>query len=195
MPPSTKRVQIALLAFACAGGISCHRMTAHAAPPAAGPQPAENSQPATPAPSGLAAGGNSAPANTPSKNAATESAPAATPAPKPVEPKPRPVTPTPAPPVTETPAPKPAPPQISPRISPAQEAELKSQTQRSIAEAEANLRRTAGRQLSDIQRDMVEKIQSFLNQSREASEVPDWSRARILADKARVLSVELVESL
>jgi len=80
-------------------------------------------------------------------------------------------------------------------MSPAEEAEQKSQTQKSIAEAEANLRRTAGKQLNDTQRDMVEKIQNFLAQAREASEVPDWNRARILAEKARLLSTELVNSL
>ena len=95
----------------------------------------------------------------------------------------------------ETPAPRPAPPQITLRMSPAEEAEQKSQTQKSIAEAEANLRRTAGKQLNDTQRDMVEKIQNFLAQAREASEVPDWNRARILAEKARLLSTELVNSL
>ena len=194
MPPSTKRVQIVLLAFACAGAISCHRQTAHAAPPAA-PETAESSKPAPPAPSGSAAGTNPAPANTSSTSAAPGSAPAATPAAKPVQPKPRPVAPPTPPPASEAPAPKPAPPQITPRISPAQEAELKSQTQKSIAEAEANLRRSSGRQLNDVQRDMVEKIQSFLIQSREASEIPDWSRALILADKARLLSIELVNSL
>ena len=195
MPPSTRRVQMALLAFACAGAISCHRHTAHAAPPPAAPEPGGSSQPAPAAPSGSAAGANPAPATTPSKSARTDTSPPSTPALKPVEPKPRPVPPSPAPAAPETPAPKPAPPQITPRISAAQEAEFKSQTQKSVADAEANLRRATGRQLNDIQRDMVEKIQSFLIQSREASEVPDWSRARILADKARLLSIELVESL
>src|SRR5208282_4071830 len=194
MPPSTTRVPILLLALACAGAISCHRQTAHAAPPPAAPEPAESAKPAPSAPSGSAAGASPAPANT-SKSAAPGSAPAATPARKPVEPKPRPVAPPAPPPASEAPAPKPAPPQITPRISPAQEAELRGQTQKSIAEAEANLHRTAGRQLNDVQRDMVEKIQSFLIQSREASEIPDWSRAHILADKARLLSIELVNSL
>ena len=80
-------------------------------------------------------------------------------------------------------------------MSPAEEAEVKSQTQKSIAEAEANLRKASGRELNDTQRDMVEKIQNFLAQAREASEIPDWSRARILAEKARLLSTELVNSL
>lgn len=125
----------------------------------------------------------------PSEKNPPESSPA--PAPKPIEPKPRPPT-TPAP---ETPAPKPAPPQITQRLSPTQEAELKSQTEKSIAEAETNLRRAYGRQLNEAQHDMVEKIQSFIAQSREASEAGDWNRARIQADKARVLSIELVNSL
>jgi len=195
MPPSTKRVQIVLLALVCAGAISCHRQTVHAAPPPAEPEPAESSKPAPPALSGSAAGANPAPANPSSKSTAPESAPETTPTPKPVQPKPRPVTPAGPPPAAEAPAPKPAPPQITPSISPAREAELKSQTQKSIAEAEANLRRTAGRQLNDVQHDMVEKIQSFLIQSREAGGIPDWSRAFILADKARLLSIELVNSL
>ncbi len=80
-------------------------------------------------------------------------------------------------------------------MSPAEEAELKGQTQKSIAEAEANLRKTSGHDLNDAQRDMVEKIQNFLAQSREASEIPDWNRAHILADKARLLSIELANSL
>jgi len=80
-------------------------------------------------------------------------------------------------------------------MSPAEEAELKSQTQKSIAEAEANLRKASGHDLNDTQRDMVEKIQNFLAQAREASEIPDWSRGRILAEKARLLSTELVNSL
>ena len=81
------------------------------------------------------------------------------------------------------------------RMSPAEEAELKRQTQSAVAEAEANLRRASGRYLNEAQRDLVEKIQSFLAQSREAGEIPDWSRARILAEKARLLSTELVNSL
>ncbi len=195
MPPSTKRVPIVLLAFACAGATACHRQTVHAAPPTAAPESAESSKPAPSAPSGSAAGAIPAPASPSSKSAEPGSAPPTAPAAKPVQPKPRPVAPQPAPTASEAPAPKPAPPQITPRISPAQEAELRSQTQKSIAEAEANLHRTAGRQLNDVQRDMVEKIQSFLIQSREASEIPDWSRAFILADKARLLSIELVNSL
>ncbi len=189
MPPSTKRLQVALLAMACAGGISCHRHVVQAAPPETAPAPAESVKPA---PAGPAETGGGKPAAPGTETAPGGGAPATIPAPKPVEPKPHPAPPPAAP---EAPAPKPAPPQITLRISPADEAQLKSQTQKSVAEAEANLRKASGRPLSDAQRDMVEKIQSFLSQSREAGEIPDWSRARILAEKARVLSIELANSL
>jgi hypothetical protein len=87
------------------------------------------------------------------------------------------------------------PPLISPRISPAQQSERKQQTEKSISVAETNLRRASGHSLNDTQQDMIEKIRSFLTQAREASEVPDWERAYVLAEKARVLSEALVNSL
>ena len=72
---------------------------------------------------------------------------------------------------------------------------MRRRTERSAAEAQNNLQRAYGRPLTDAQRDMVDKIQNFLSQSREAGQGADWGRALILADKARVLSVELVNSL
>jgi len=194
MPPSTQRVQIAALVLACAGAIGCHHATAHAAAPSEAAPPAESPQPAPAKPAASEAASAPAPANPAPAKPTTESAPATNPAPKSAEPKPHPAAPA-APPPEEPPAPKPAPPQITLRISPAEEAEQRSQTQKSIAEAEANLHRVSGRDLTDTQRDMVEKIQNFLAQARQASEIPDWSRARILAEKARLLSTELVNSL
>jgi hypothetical protein len=41
----------------------------------------------------------------------------------------------------------------------------------------------------------VEKISGFLSQAHEAILADDWVRAENLADKARVLSNELVKSL
>jgi hypothetical protein len=194
MPPSIKSVQAVLLAILCAGGVACHRQTVQAAAPSTPPPSDEAVKTAPTATPGTDTGATSTPASPVLKGTAPDTSPAVTPAPKPVEPKPRPVTPTPAA-TPEPPTPKPAPPQITQRISPAQEAELKSQTQKSIAEAETNLRAASGRQLNDVQRDMVDKIQNFLVQARDASELPDWNRAHILADKARLLSVELVNSL
>ena len=190
MLPSRKSVQASLLAFVCAGGMACHRQAVHAAAPVATPPAEETKQPEPPPPSGAT---SSAASNPDVKETTPESPAAVAPAPKPVEPRPKPVTPAPTP--TPEPAPKPAPPTITQRMSPAQEAELKAQTQTSTAEAEANLRRVTGRQLNDVQRDMVDKIRNFLNQAHDASELFDWNRAHILADKARLLSVELVNSL
>jgi hypothetical protein len=49
--------------------------------------------------------------------------------------------------------------------------------------------------LSAAQQDLVEKIRSFVSQSRDASKSGDWARAQNLAQKARLLSIELLNSL
>jgi hypothetical protein len=48
--------------------------------------------------------------------------------------------------------------------------------------------------LNAAQQDLVGKIRSFLSQSRDASKDGDWSRAQNLAQKARLLSDELINS-
>jgi len=120
-----------------------------------------------------------------------------------------PVTPTrtkPAPPVRKPPADapaentteqssRPAAPQISPQISPGDQATFQRKTEDDITVAQDNLQQSTGKQLSAAQRDLVEKIQSFLTQSREASKTGDWARAQNLSQKARLLSKELVDSL
>ncbi len=52
-----------------------------------------------------------------------------------------------------------------------------------------------GKTLSAAQSDLVEKIHAFLGQAREALRASDWVRARNLAQKAKVLSIELAGSL
>lgn len=94
----------------------------------------------------------------------------------------------------EQPARAPAP-QISPQLSPGDQASLQHKTQEDIFVAHKNLQQSSGRVLSAAQKDLVDKIQSFLNQSDEASKAGDWSRAQNLSQKARLLSVELVDSL
>jgi hypothetical protein len=42
---------------------------------------------------------------------------------------------------------------------------------------------------------LVEKIRSFLGQSRDAGKGGDWVRAQNLSQKARLLSAELIASL
>jgi outer membrane biosynthesis protein TonB len=200
MSSQPRHAQALLLALAALSASGCHRQTAQAASPAdstapeaAAPQPAR----AEDSPAGKNEGGP-APAAQPSDAGTTSPAPkppslkvpeSAHPATKP------PATTAPSQPAAEPPAPRPAPPLISPRISPAQQSERRQQAEKSIAVAENNLHRADGHSLNDAQRDMVEKIRSFLAQARDASEVPDWERAFVLAEKARVLSAELVNSL
>jgi hypothetical protein len=105
------------------------------------------------------------------------------------------------------PAPEPAPeapadqlvhplaPQISPQLSPGDQASYERKTNEDTDVAEKNLQQANGKQLSAAQNDLVEKIRSFLSQSREAAKAGDLARAQNLAQKARLLSVELVESL
>lgn len=112
------------------------------------------------------------------------------PAKKPVAPKPRP-----APAETAEPTPpKPAPPQISPQLSARDLQTAKSNTTTNITMAEQNLQVANGKQLSPPQKDLVEKISGFLSQAHEAIRADDWVRAQNLAEKARLLSAELVKS-
>jgi hypothetical protein len=95
----------------------------------------------------------------------------------------------------EQPASRPAAPQISPQISPGDQLTFQRKTEDDITTTQKNLQQAAGKQLSAAQRDLVEKIQSFVGQSNEASKTGDWARAQNLSQKARLLSTELVESL
>jgi len=92
-----------------------------------------------------------------------------------------------------TPA-KPAAPQISPQLSPRDLESTKKNTTGNIMTAEQNLQLSNGRQLSAAQKDLAEKIKGFLSQSHEAIRSDDWVRAQNLAEKARVLSTDLVKS-
>jgi hypothetical protein len=94
-----------------------------------------------------------------------------------------------------TPPSRPAPPQISPQISPADQAAYEHRTNDSISDAEKNLQQVAGHQLSSSQQEMVEKIQGFIKQAHEALLDADYTRAQNLAQKAQLLSVELVNTL
>lgn len=126
----------------------------------------------------------------------TTEPPAETPLPTPPpEPPKRPAPrPRPAQPEAEPAPPKPAPPQISPELSVKDLAAAKARTTSNITTAEKNLQATGGRRLTPAQKDLTEKIRDFLNQAHEAIRADDWVRAQNLADKARVLSSELVNS-
>jgi hypothetical protein len=116
-------------------------------------------------------------------------APPPAPATRPTQPK------RPAPTEAAEPAPaKPAAPQISPQLSAQDLESTKKSTTSSITTAEQNLQFANGKQLSAAQKDLTEKINGFLKQAHEAIMSDDWVRAQNLAEKARVLSAELVKS-
>ncbi len=94
---------------------------------------------------------------------------------------------------SEQPAKTPAP-QIVPQISAGDQQSYERKTRDDMAVAQQNLDQANGKQLSAAQSDLVQKIQSFLAQSRDAAKSGDWARASVLSQKARLLSVELVES-
>jgi len=91
--------------------------------------------------------------------------------------------------------PRPPAPQISPELSPNDQATFERRTAEDASIAQKNLDQAGAKQLNASQRDLVEKIRSFLDQSRDASKSGDWTRAQNLAQKARLLSVELINSL
>lgn len=85
-------------------------------------------------------------------------------------------------------------PLISPQLSPGDQAAYQRKTDEDISEAKKNLQEVSGRQFSTAQQDLVDKINSFLAQSENARKDGDWARARNLAQKARLLSAELIAS-
>jgi hypothetical protein len=85
--------------------------------------------------------------------------------------------------------------QITPELSPGDEASYERKTADDLAVAERNLGQANGKQLSAAQQDLVAKITSFASESRDASKTGDWVRAQNLAQKARLLSNELLNSL
>jgi hypothetical protein len=62
-----------------------------------------------------------------------------------------------------------------------------------LGSTEANLKKIAGRQLTQNQQDMVSQIRQFIDQSKKAVDAGDLERARTLAWKAQLLSEELLK--
>jgi hypothetical protein len=186
-----RRPELFVLLFATAfGAAGCGtKHIVRAAPPSVSVPPPEEAPPLPPPPT------------PPPMETKTEEPPPEVPAPE--EPPPAPAKrpaprPRPAQPETADPGPpKPAPPQISPQLSPKDLAAAQSNTRSNIKTAEDNLQLASGRQLSlsAAQKDLVEKINGFLSQAHEAIIADDWVRAQNLAEKAGVLSNELVKSL
>ena len=176
---------LALLCAVSAGMAGCaSKHIVRAAPPSVSTPPPDETSP-MPAPSAPP------PVSTTEEPAPEVPSPAPPPAPgkRPAAPR----RPAPAETADPTPA-KPAPPQISPQLSARDLEATKKNTTTNITTAEQNLQLANGKQLSAAQKDLTEKIKGFLSQSHEAIMADDWVRAQNLAEKARVLSAELVKS-
>ncbi len=85
-------------------------------------------------------------------------------------------------------------PQIAPQISPQDQQRAEGDTNTDLQTARQNLNSVSGRRMNATQQDLADKIRSFMQQARDAMTAGDWKSARNLAEKARVLSIELVHS-
>lgn len=195
MPKRPIDSRIAAILLTCAisfGASGCNDKKVHAAAPvAAAPTPASTERPMTVAPDTDASPPAEVVAAPPALQVPATPPPSTvtvTP-PKPVAPR----RPAEASTEAEQPAHPPAP-QISPQLSATDQATYQRKTGEDTAVAEKNLQQTSGKQLNAAQQDLVGKIRSFLSQSRDASRDGDWSRAQNLAQKARLLSDELIGS-
>jgi type IV secretory pathway VirB10-like protein len=165
----------------------CQRNIVKASPPSVSTPPPPESNPSTAPP------------------AQPQPTTAPPPAPAPEEPTPAPVTqPAPTRPKPSTPSStepekpaetRPEAPVISPQLTPQAQASAEQRTDADIKRAEQNLQTAESKQLDEAQHDLVEKVRDFLAQAHEAIHSQDWVRASNLAEKARVLSEELVKSL
>lgn len=170
-----------LLSLAALGAFGCHRNIVKASPASVSPPRVEP----LPAPERPVTTAQAAPEPPPDVETAP-AAPAMNPAPAP---------PRPAPAEAEASKPKPEPPQISPQLSPQQQADAERLTNGDILTAEKNLQQAEGKQLNASQNDLAEKTREALGRAREAIHASDWLRAQNLAQKAAILSNELLKSL
>ena len=91
------------------------------------------------------------------------------------------------------PAKPPETPQISPQLTQEQFARAKASFEADVRVAQQNLDATSGKNLTPDQKDMADKIRSFMKQAQDAAAASDWGRASSLAEKARLLSVDLLK--
>lgn len=74
-----------------------------------------------------------------------------------------------------------------------QAAHQRDRANQMLRATEQNLKKLAGRQLTQDQQDMVNQVHQFEEQSKGAVAAGDMDRARTLAWKAQLLSEELVK--
>lgn len=187
----------AVLLAICAisiGVAGCDDKKVHAAAPvAAAPAPAAAERPMSIAPDTDATPPSEAVATPPAVPTTDAVTPPAVAIPQPKPAVPRKPTEASAESTTEQPA-HPVAPQIAPQLSDTDQAAYFRRTDEDTKVAEQNLQQTSGKQLNAAQQDLVAKIRSFLSQSKDASKDGDWARAQNLAQKARLLSGELIGS-
>lgn len=82
---------------------------------------------------------------------------------------------------------------IAPGVSQQQASQQLQTTNRLLAKADENLKIVGSRQLNSDQQDTVTQIKRYMKQSRDATESGDVQRAYTLANKARMLSSDLVK--
>jgi hypothetical protein len=82
-------------------------------------------------------------------------------------------------------------PQISPGMSDQQARHQRETTRQLLATTDATLKRVSATQLTPAQQSMLDQINSYIRQSKAASDSGDVSRAHTLAFKAHLLSDEL----
>ncbi len=85
-------------------------------------------------------------------------------------------------------------PQIAPQISPQDQQRAQGDTNTDLQTARQNLASVSGRRMNATQQDLADKIRGFMQQARDAMTAGDWKSARNLAEKARVLSIDLIHS-
>jgi hypothetical protein len=83
--------------------------------------------------------------------------------------------------------------QLAPGMSKEQELQSREATTRLLVTTDANVKSVAGRQLTSAQQGMLDQIRTYMKQSKQASDLGDLARAHTLADKAHLLSDELVK--
>ena len=81
--------------------------------------------------------------------------------------------------------------QISPGMSDAQAQHQREITNQLLANTDANLKRASVKPLTPAQQSMLDQINTYVRQSKTASDSGDASRAHTLAFKAHLLSAEL----
>jgi outer membrane biosynthesis protein TonB len=81
--------------------------------------------------------------------------------------------------------------QISPGMNDQQAQHQRDTVNQLLATTDANLKKISGRQLTSAQQSMLDQINTYVRQSKAASDTGDLSRAHTLAFKAHLLSDDL----